>query len=241
MAMNVTSFIFATFLTAGFYDEISYTDNVINWVEMLKCQGIPERNMLVIIADRIDVKDYEKLLELNIILRHVPVIKSEKVGHPRYQKILTKIWLWNFTEWNTRIVYYDSDMFFLRDPMECVNMCPPHALLCAVSDPVATWPVMDKNYFNGGFLILKPNRTTFSQLLQEAMTNKYREFGDQNLINIFFRNRWYELQRKCNFLHAVEDINEDDYDQVVAVHEKVKKFRTLKPLVQKIQKCINFT
>ena len=93
-----------------------------------------------------------------------------------------------------QIIYYDSDFVFLRNPIsviaECANatfprsIVPPvstrdmdsrdsrmvengHKSLCAVVDNG-----IGGDYFNSGFFLLRPNMTTFTDLLA------HRGWGD---------------------------------------------------------------
>ena len=56
------------------------------------------------------------------------------------------------------MVYFDSDFFFFRNPMECVAMCPADSMLCGSKDSDWMQSKTRYKYVNAGFLIIKPNR-----------------------------------------------------------------------------------
>mmetsp|Transcript_32891 Transcript_32891/g.86088 ORF Transcript_32891/g.86088 Transcript_32891/m.86088 type:complete len:243 (-) Transcript_32891:21-749(-) len=234
----VTGVVFVTLLSGGSYHGVSYTQNVVNWVKQLRCHGVPDSSILVLVADSVKPEEHAAMAALRVPLRHVPTVVTP-AGDARYHKTSTKIWLWHLTEWK-KVVYYDSDMFFLKAPWECAAECPDTADLCAVSDPVGTWPRADPKYINTGFLVIKPSREKFEWLKQNTIKAHHRQFGDQDMLNDLFRDNNVKLPKKCNFLHAPEDFRDIATSKdVVAVHEKMGHMKSMIPANHFLRKCID--
>lgn len=154
----------------------------------------------------------------------------------------TKIWLWSLVTWK-KVVYYDSDMFFLKPPWECAAECPDDADLCAVADPLGALlqgHKADYNYINAGFLILKPSRQTFRWLKANVKRAYHRRFPDQDMLNEMFHNNIYTLPKKCNFLHSATDYRGiASSKDVVAVHEKMREMKGMIPQDHFLRRCIH--
>lgn len=149
------------------------------------------------------------------------------------------MWLWSLVKWK-KVVYYDSDMFFLKPPWECASECPDTAELCAVSDPVGKWPASDPKYINTGFMVIKPSREKFEWLKQHTKMSHHRTFGDQDMLNDVFRENNVKLPKKCNFLHSPDDFRDvaRTENDVVAVHEKMGQMRNMIPEGHFLRRCI---
>ena len=125
-----------------------------------------------------------------------------KSSNDRYRWLNSKLWLWNFTEYD-KIVYYDLDIRIQGNPARCVSKCPESAELCASRDPVATWPKKDPLYFNAGFLILKPNKVAMRRMMQKI--DQWHKYGEQDIINAEYRHNYFKLPKHCNWLHSTEN------------------------------------
>ena len=68
---------------------------------------------------------------------------------------------------------------------------------------MATWPVKSKTYFNAGFVVLRPDRDTYTRLMLRSLDG--RKFAEQDVLNDVFRNRWFKLHKQCNWLHYREN------------------------------------
>jgi len=133
----------------------------------------------------------------------------------RYRYLRAKFELWALPF--ERVVYYDVDVLVKNPVGRCQKLCT--SSFCAVRDPVATWPIKSKTYFNGGFMVLTPSKSVYRRLM---MTHPERsKYAEQDTLNKFFAGQWQKLPRECNWLHhdenhpgAVSD------DNVFAVHSK---------------------
>lgn len=137
------------------------------------------------------------------------------VGNDKFRFMRAKFYLWKLP--HSRIVYYDLDVLVKNPVDKCALMCPGTAELCAVRDPIATWPAKSKTYFNAGFLVIRPRHSAYKRLMATNINGK--KFAEQDALNEVFKGRWHKLPKECNWLHhkenhpwAVRDNN------VLAVH-----------------------
>jgi hypothetical protein len=148
-------------------------------------------------------------------IHRIPTPKG--INHYRYRYVSAKSGLWRLPY--KQLVYYDMDIHIKPPVNRCAKLCPTTAILCAVRDPVATWPVRRKDYFNSGFMVLKPSNTIADQL--DALTDL--KFGDQNKINVVFRGKWSKLPKRCNWLNYKENHPSAKTDSNVwATHEHIR-------------------
>jgi hypothetical protein len=125
---------------------------------------------------------------------------SNNVGNVKYRYMHAKFHLWRLPF--RRVVYYDLDVCFTPPVTACADMCPPDQPVCAVRDPVATWPIKTKTYFNAGFMVLTPNKSTANGLF--ALGTDHRRFAEQDTLNEYFHG-WYKLPKQCNWLNYLEN------------------------------------
>jgi len=125
---------------------------------------------------------------------------AKNVGNVKYEYMHAKFYLWSLP--CKRVAYYDIDTLIKSPTHACANMCPSHKRFCAVRDPVATWPVKSKTYFNAGFMVLTPNKTITDELVARGTDN--RRFAEQDTLNEYFDD-WHKLPKQCNWLHFAEN------------------------------------
>lgn len=140
--------------------------------------------------------------------------------NPRYTHMRAKFDLWRLPY--DRVVYYDIDVSVKAPVDRCNKLCIEP--FCAVRDPVATWPVKSKTYFNAGFMVLTPSDDVYRELI-EAPGHPGDKFGDQDILNRVFR-RWQKLPARCNWLYYNENRPAALVDNAVfAVHKPWKTHR----------------
>lgn len=125
--------------------------------------------------------------------------RAVSTGHARYEHLHNKFILWNLPF--DKVAYYDLDVVVKPPVNRCADMCT--SAMCAVRDPVATWPRKRKTYFNGGFIVLAPNRDEYNALRNR--TTSGRRFAEQDVLNDHFANRWQKLPKECNWLHHTQN------------------------------------
>lgn len=118
---------------------------------------------------------------------------------------------------------------FLRDPTPAFDICGD-AAFCATGDTGISGfyyskdrnhrPRNERNYFNGGLLLLRPNATLFHELLARRAACEGTFFGDQDCLNDWFRGRWEPLPFEFNLMHAATRDGGFVPDNAVALHEK---------------------
>ena len=142
--------------------------------------------------------------ERDVRVVHIPK-GNPSVGnaHDKFRYLHAKFHLWELPY--KRIAYYDLDLEVKRPVSRCATLCPAHADMCAVRDPVATWPVRSKTYFNAGFFVMTPSKGVARAL--KRLGTDYRTFAEQDTMNEYFnRGRtWHHLPKECNWLHYAEN------------------------------------
>ena len=156
--------------------------------------------------------------EKNVKIIRVPKgTPSTGTSRRKYQYLHTKFYLWDLPY--KRIAYYDLDIEVKKPVAKCAALCPAHADMCAVRDPVATWPVRSKSYFNAGFFVMTPSKAVATDL--KRLGASHRTFAEQDTLNEYFnRGRtWYHLPKECNWLNYRENHPSARSDaNVFAVH-----------------------
>lgn len=190
--------VFATLFVCGGV----YTDaDVQRWAELVN-----GTKAVVLVAGECD---------LNVrgaMVRRVPLGAPSHHTNAKYVYVNAKFHLWRLPF--KRVVYYDLDVFLKPPVTTCANMCPEDQSFCAVRDPVATWPVKSKTYFNSGFLVLTPNKSVAEDLF--AIRTENRRFPDQDILNEYFTGWWHKLPKECNWLNYLE--NHPSAKEDMAVH-----------------------
>ena len=93
-----------------------------------------------------------------------------------YKAMLTKLHLWSLPY--ERVIYYDSDHVFLRNPVPgLLQVCQQE--LCATSDTGVPFVSRKGNYFNAGFMMIKPQEEMYQHLLSKAYLAEGKTFAEQ--------------------------------------------------------------
>lgn len=154
----------------------------------------------------------------NITIVRIPKgPRSVGTGAEKYEHVQAKFHLWELPY--ERIAYYDLDVEVKRPVSRCAELCPPDADMCAVRDPVATWPVRSKTYFNSGVFVMTPSKGVARAL--KRLGADHRKFAEQDTMNEYFNTgrTWYHLPKECNWLHHEENrLSARSDSDVFAVH-----------------------
>lgn len=119
----------------------------------------------------------------------------------------------NSSEW----IYLDCDIVIngnITEPFEKLDfsLCS----IAAISDPYVNklkdHPYIYNNYFNAGVLYL--NTKYFGKQAFIELTEMFKDnlpFGDQDILNYYFKHNWMELDKKYNYQleHLSNDISQD--------------------------------
>jgi hypothetical protein len=158
---------------------------------------------------------------LDVVL--IPVDKitiphNKKNAH--YGTMLTKLHIWSLTQYD-HVMYYDCDFVFQHNPESAFNECL-WSNLCATPDTgmhMFDKSIKPNTYFNGGFLVVRPNKKTYEELLSKKHLAFERPFVEQDLLNDIYKNKWGKLNSRYNLMHCYS-LKEVD-PKVVAIHEKM--------------------
>ena len=133
---------------------------------------------------------------VSLINQNVGMVEN---GAKVYDGTLSKLHLWGLTEYD-QILYFDSDFVFLKDPTSAFLACGV-ANLCATVDRL----IADnggQGYFNSGFLVVRPNANTFTNLVKNKGMADGKYFPDQDLLNEYFKGKWKKLSENYNHMHC---------------------------------------
>ena len=165
-------------------------------------------------------------------------LKGAHVEDQNYASLFTKIAIFSLVQFD-RIIYYDLDFVFQSNPITAFAACAG-SIICACRDGGMTqsWLIdshlddvlTPNNYFNAGFIVLKPNKYIYDELIaavnSEVKTVQTYKFAEQDLFNVYFKGKWKELDSSYNLMH-VQHISAS----AVAIHEKLwilqEKFKGL--------------
>lgn len=160
---------------------------------------------------------------LNVRMIPVDKIKILKVGprmNAHYSSMLTKLHLWSLTEYD-QIIYYDCDFIFQGNPESAFGQCS-WSSLCATPDTGISdfnKAIRPGTYFNGGFLVLRPNEKRYKFLLANKHQAEGKFFVEQDLLNRLYKGKWGALDQSYNLMHCYREKNISS--QVIAIHEKM--------------------
>mmetsp|Transcript_30897 Transcript_30897/g.44382 ORF Transcript_30897/g.44382 Transcript_30897/m.44382 type:complete len:348 (-) Transcript_30897:86-1129(-) len=166
----------------------------------------------------------------------------------RYSKMISKLHIWALYEYR-RIIYYDLDFIFLRNPLPAVAECDhlyqqPFSIektsngninnkkmpmLCVTEDKGMTkyFGKPAGSYFNCGFMIVQPNQQTYNWLMSRTHLAERKQFVEQDMLNELFANNWLSLPSDYNIMHVSTivpvghlSISMIKKSKMVAIHEK---------------------
>ena len=157
----------------------------------------------------------------------------DSYANARFAEVWTKLGVWRLTEFE-RLVVLDADMLVTRDmdelfdlPLADDEIAACHACRCnpnRIPSYPASWtpagcaytylegaasdrPVeVPDPYFNGGTLVLRPDRGVYDALVRELASvedlSRY-VFAEQDFLNEHFRGRWVALPYVYNALKTL--------------------------------------
>lgn len=125
-----------------------------------------------------------------------------------------------------RIVYLDTDLLLIRDLEELCQLelmgCPIGAVRDSRSRELANDRKV-KKYFNAGILVFDLNHEHIeclgNTLLTQLQKSKNLKYQDQDVLNVVFDEKWFEIPKKFNFQIAFRyPEKKQDLDSIVIVH-----------------------
>lgn len=237
--LPLTEIAFVTLFTGGSYQNVDYQLNIENWVRQLHCHGIP--NIIIMATPDVKFEALASMRKLGARIKWIPTVRvpTAHLGHERYATCPSKIHLWRLTEWK-RVVYYDSDMFFLQSPVLCEHLCPMDAPVCAVLDPyvISLDPQNTHHYFNSGFMVIEPSLKQFLQLQEKVQMAQHDRFSDQGFLNLMLQNMTVILPEKCNVLLGIR--KNPDFSTSIALHGRLWELKPILPRKHWLRDCMSF-
>lgn len=134
-----------------------------------------DRDFIVVTTRYTSAEVKSQLAREGAIIRDTPLITGmpqlehyKTADDHNYRDVFTKLAIWNMTEYD-RMFYLDSDMLVLKEIWSLWDMpgSDPPSGLAAFSDVLGEHkvPPADRDYFNAGALILRPDSERYGELL----------------------------------------------------------------------------
>lgn len=158
---------------------------------------------------------------------------ANSYANARFAEVWTKLAAWTLTEFE-RVAFLDADMLVTQNmdelftqPLAPGTIAACHACRCnpnRIASYPADWvpencfyswcegvdhveqPDKVDNYLNGGFLLLKPDRTVFDEMLAQLAALDDLSgflFAEQDFLNQFYHGRWQPLPYLYNALKTL--------------------------------------
>lgn len=177
--------------------------------------------IVIVIAKNIALNLEESVMK-NVVIKPVDMLEvpiSQHLGSDtHYSKLLTKLHIWSLYEYK-HVVYYDTDMVFLNNPIPGIKRdCPRDKKICAVLDEGAKIYFHKDNYMNAGFLVIQPNKEDFQYLLKNKQHAEGKAFVEQDMLNILYKQDWFRLNPNYNHMHL--SVSNGITPDTIAIHEK---------------------
>jgi len=136
------------------------------------------KELAAVVTPDVDKNSRQKLINLGVTVIDIPIVKNPYARLPHYQerfdKVLSKLYMWNLTEYDT-LVSIDADTLVFQNVDElfsCGEFC------AAFINPTK---------FNSGVMVLKPNKQVFSDMMEKLASGlESFDSGDQGFLNSFF-------------------------------------------------------
>jgi len=136
------------------------------------------KELAAVVTPDVDKNSRQKLINLGVTVIDIPIVKNPYARLPHYQerfdKVLSKLYMWNLTEYDT-LVSIDADTLVFQNVDElfsCGEFC------AAFINPTK---------FNSGVMVLKPNKQVFSNMMEKLASGlESFDSGDQGFLNSFF-------------------------------------------------------
>ncbi|KAI8984678.1 nucleotide-diphospho-sugar transferase [Mycotypha africana] len=151
--------------------------------QLRKLGSVNNRDFVCLVTPNISDHVLDLLSKQQITIIKVDTLRSSNydnlklLGRPDLDITFTKIHLWNLTQYS-KVVFLDADTYPLKRIDELFNV---EATFAAAPD--AGWP----DCFNSGVFVATPSKTTYSELLSLAASEKGSfDGGDQGLLNTYF-------------------------------------------------------
>ncbi|CAL5422734.1 unnamed protein product [Camellia sinensis] len=225
------------------------TDYVKGVIALAKClKKVKSAYPLVVVILPDVPEDHRKILRCQgCVLREMEAVyppESEiEFESPYYELWYSKLGIWKLEEYK-KMIYLDADILVMDNIDHLFEL--PDGYFYAVSDcfcdkswsqspqysigycqqcpDKVTWPPEMGSppplYFNAGMFMFEPSRVTYQNLLKALHITPPGPFGDQDLLNKFFRNKFKPIPVIYNLVlpilwHHPEKV---EFEKVKVVH-----------------------
>jgi len=139
----------------------------------------------------------ERLHHEHVQVISIPTFKNPnpRPTNKHFKNNYAVLSLWNQTGFK-RIVAVDADMVALDAIDELCEMHLPPGHIAAANNWWTRDRDWDKNLFNGGLMVLEPDKRSFDALVSEAADFPSASGGVQPFLNHFFNSTWVRLDPK---------------------------------------------
>ncbi|KAJ3019761.1 UNVERIFIED_CONTAM: heme peroxidase [Siphonaria sp. JEL0065] len=150
---------------------------------------------------------------------------SSKGTLGRYHQMFGKLAVWNMTEYS-QVVFIDGDILVQGDLRKILTARPPEAEIAAVNDYGEVYRLNRlPRYFNGGFMILKPSKYRFDDMVSMLKHEVELHFmAEQEWLNWYWGRSFHQLDPIFNMQFLVceniELYEGMDRDTAILVHFK---------------------
>ncbi|CAG8493291.1 15493_t:CDS:2 [Acaulospora colombiana] len=120
----------------------------------------------------------------------------------------SKLQIWSYVEFKDGIIYLDSDTIVLKRIDQLFELIKPSTGFEFAAAPDVLWG-KDSNNFNAGFMLLKPNKDVYLEIMRAHKIPKGYDIGfaEQAFLNEFFRYRYLRLPETYNINLSIMDLN----------------------------------
>ncbi|HEX8498444.1 MAG TPA: glycosyltransferase family 8 protein [Actinomycetales bacterium] len=214
---------------------------------VLVTPGVDDESRRLLLADGCLVREVPSL--------RPPSHLEARYANARFAEVWSKLSAWSLVEFE-RLVVLDADMLVVAGMDELFSIeLPPgglaacHACRCnpnGIASYPAAWtpagcfytycrgidhteqPDVVDSYFNGGFLVMEPDRAVYDALLaglsRLSDLTSY-QFAEQDYLNEFFHGRWRPLPYVYNALKTLPHQHSEMWDvrEVKNIHYIIDK------------------
>ncbi|WWD16410.1 hypothetical protein CI109_100836 [Kwoniella shandongensis] len=185
-----------------------------------------KRSFVVHVTPRTPHAWIETLRSEGAFIISTPLVKGLPTSptEARYEDVYTKLAMWNMTQFS-RILFLDADHLVVKS-LEGIwgDEAGWEESGFAALGASSSGYLEKADYFSAGFMMLRPNETTYEELLEVRGFNPI--WREQNLLNKYYHSNghqpWARLDSKWQ---RIQPTYQHVMDGIHALHEKVWKDR----------------
>ena len=163
-------------------------------IVLLTPPGTRGRHIDALKALNVDIRNVDVLYPKSCVPKYHSTISSK--GGPKYRLRygFTKVGVWKQTDFD-ELIYFDTDMLMLK-PLD--HLFGKAAELRAVKAGGGSCDPSDTHGFNAGFMVLKPSKARYDELVRAMDDHQAHSCREQYLHNHVFKSDFGCLHRSYN-------------------------------------------